>query len=117
MSPSWRPTDPVPERGRPARRDDPSPIGPAIDRVLAGLGAPPADALTTIFERWSALAGLPLADHGAPAALDHGVLVVHVTEPAWSTEWRYRQGEVLRRCDATLGEGVITRIEVRVARR
>jgi predicted nucleic acid-binding Zn ribbon protein len=87
-----------------------------LDRLLAGMGAPPADALAALFERWSEVAGLPLADHGVPASLDHGVLVVKVVEPAWSTEWRYRQGEVLRRCDALLGDGVIARIEVRVAR-
>jgi predicted nucleic acid-binding Zn ribbon protein len=87
-----------------------------LDRLLAGMGAPAADALTALFDRWSEVAGLPLADHGVPASLDHGVLVVKVREPAWSTEWRYRQGEVLRRCDALLGDGVIARIEVRVAR-
>ena len=113
----WRPADPVPERARGRRPDDPSPVGPALDRLLAGLGSPPVDALTAIFDRWSELAGLPLADHGVPAVLDHGVLVVRVREPAWATEWRYRQGEVLRRCDGVLGEGVIERIEVRVTGR
>jgi predicted nucleic acid-binding Zn ribbon protein len=113
---SWRRPDPVPQRGAPPRPGDPSPVGSALDRLLAGIGAPPADALVTLFERWSEVAGLPLADHGVPASLDAGVLVVKVGEPGWSTEWRYRQGEVLRRCDAFLGEGVISRIEVRVSR-
>jgi predicted nucleic acid-binding Zn ribbon protein len=98
------------------RPDDPTPVGPVLDRVLAGLGAPSADALTALYDRWSELAGVPLADHGVPAYLEAGVLVVRVTEPAWSTEWRYRQGEVLRRCDEVLGDGVVTRIEVRVRR-
>ena len=111
---TWRPPDPVPGPGASPRPGDPVPVGPALDRVLAGLGAPPADALSALFERWTQLAGRPLADHGAPASLSGGVLVVKVTEPAWSTEWRYRQGEVLRRCDEALGAGVVTRIEVRV---
>lgn len=88
-----------------------------LDRLLAGMGAPTADALTTLFERWSDVAGLPLADHGAPATLERGVLVVRVGEPAWATEWRYRQGEVLRRCDELLGPGTVARIEVRVRTR
>ncbi|HET6663690.1 MAG TPA: DUF721 domain-containing protein [Acidimicrobiales bacterium] len=117
MSAEWRPPDPIPARGAGPRPGDPGPIGPALDRVLAGLGSVPADALTTIFDRWSEVAGLPLADHGVPVALDRGVLVVAVGEPAWSTEWRYRQGDVLRRCDELLGEGLITRIDVRVRRR
>lgn len=88
-----------------------------IDRLLAGLGAPSSDALTTLHDRWPELAGAPLADHGAPGSLEGGILLVKVIEPAWSTEWRYRQGEVLRRCDEILGVGVVTRIEVRVAGR
>ena len=112
----WRPPDPVHERGSGPRPDDPTAVGPVLDQLLAGLGAPPADALSTLFERWHELAGLPLADHGVPMSLEGGVLAVKVGEPAWSTEWRYRQGEVLRRCDELLGEGVVRRIEVRVRR-
>jgi predicted nucleic acid-binding Zn ribbon protein len=99
------------------RPGDPAPVGPVLDRLLAGLGAPPADALTTLFDRWSELAGLPLADHAVPGSLEGGVLLVRVDEPVWATEWRYRQGEVLRRCDDLLGAGVVARIEVRVGRR
>ena len=112
----WRLPDPVPEAGAGSRTGDPTPVGPVLDRLLAGLGAPPADILSTLFDRWSELAGSPLADHGVPTSLEGGVLVVKVREPLWSTEWRYRQGEVLRRCDEGLGEGVVTRIEVRIQR-
>ena len=112
----WRPPGPVPERGEAPRVDDPTPVGPVLDKLLHSLGAPPADALSTLFERWHEIAGMPLADHGVPMSLEAGVLAVKVGEPAWSTEWRYRQGEVLRRCDDLLGEGTVTRIEVRVRR-
>jgi predicted nucleic acid-binding Zn ribbon protein len=115
---AWRPADPVPERGGgEVRRGDPVAVGRALDRVLAGLGAPSADVLATLADRWPEVAGLPLADHGVPASLEDGVLVVKVREPAWSTEWRYRQGEVLRRCDEAFGEGVVARVEVRVVGR
>ena len=98
----------------PRRRDDPAPLGAALDRLLGGLGAPPADALSQLFERWHELAGLPLGDHGEPVSVDAGVLTVAVDDPLWATEWRYRQGEVLRRCDEAVGEGVVSRIEVRI---
>ena len=93
-----------------------APLGQALDRLLKGLGAPPADALSTLFDRWHELAGVPLGDHGVPASVEDGVLVVSVDDPLWATEWRYRQGEVLRRCDEALGEGIVTRIEVRIRR-
>ena len=110
----WQPPDPVPARDEPRRPGDPSPLGAALDRVLGGLGAPPADALAAVFERWPELAGLPLADHAAPVALTAGVLTVRVDDPAWATELRYRQGEVLQRCDAVIGTGLVGRIETRV---
>ena len=91
-----------------------APLGTALDRLLQGLGAPPADALSQLFDRWHELAGQPLADHGTPVSIDGGVLVVAVDDPLWGTEWRYRQGGVLRRCDEALGDGVVTRIEVRI---
>ena len=101
----------------PPHRNDATPLGHALDRLLHGLGAPPADALEALFERWHTLAGLPLGDHGVPTSVEGGVLVVTVRDPLWATEWRYRQGEVLRRCDEVLGAGVVERIEVRVGRR
>jgi predicted nucleic acid-binding Zn ribbon protein len=88
-----------------------------LDTVPAGLGAPPADALAALFARWADLAGPTLAGHGSPASIDGGVLLVVVDESAWATEWRYRQGEVLKRCDDELGAGVVERVEVRVRRR
>lgn len=112
----WRPPDPVVGPGDPPRPGDPAPLRTGLDRVLAGLGAPPADALEAVFARWHELAGLPLADHGVPRAVEDGTLVVVVDDPAWATEWRYRQGEVLRRLDAALGPGVVDRVEVRVRR-
>jgi predicted nucleic acid-binding Zn ribbon protein len=113
----WQAPDPVPARtGTPTRPGDPSPLGPLLDRILGGFGAPPADALASLFSRWSDLAGPHLADHGAPAAVSGGTLVVVVDDPLWATEWRYRQGEVLRRCDEALGPGIVERVEVRVRR-
>ncbi|MBA2280848.1 MAG: DUF721 domain-containing protein [Acidimicrobiia bacterium] len=114
MTRRWPPADPVPGRGDGPRRGDPAPIRAPLDRLLGSLGAPSADALSALFERWSELAGMPLADHGEPVRLEGGVLTVAVREPAWATEWRYRQGELLRRCDEALGEGIVTRVEVRV---
>jgi len=114
VTPGWRPPDPVVGPGDPPHRHDPTPIAAPLDRLLRGLGAPPADALATLFERWHELAGLPLGDHGVPVSIDAGVLLVAVEDPLWATEWRYRQGEVLRRCDDALGAGVVARVEVRI---
>lgn len=112
----WRAPDPVAQSGAPRQPGDPVAIGGVLDGLLDGLGAPSADALGRLHDAWAELVGEPLAAHGQPGALDDGVLVVRVDEPAWATEWRYRQGEVLRRFDERLGPGVVARIDVRVRR-
>lgn len=92
-------------------------MGEALDRVLAGLGAPAGDILAAVFERWSVLAGRPLADHAVPARLERGVLTVVVDDPAWATEARYRAAALRGRCATELGPGVVLAVEVRVRRR
>ena len=92
---------------RPAGRAIPRRSAPCSTACWPASGAPPAAALTALFERWNELAGCPLADHAVPGSLEAGVLVVEVDDPLWATEWRYRQGEVLRRCDEVLGAGVV----------
>ena len=62
------------------------------------------------------LAGLQAHRHAVVGEGQPGELVVAVREPGWATEWRYRQGEVMRRCDEALGGGVVTRVEVQVRR-
>ena len=49
-----------------------------------------------------------------PVSLDGGCLLVVVDEPGWATRFRYEQASLLRRFAAELGEGVVTRIDVRV---
>jgi predicted nucleic acid-binding Zn ribbon protein len=114
VSRDWRPPDPVVGRGDGPHRHDVTPVGRAIDRLLDRFGAPPADALAAVFERWPELAGSPLGDHGRPLSIEDGTLVVAVDDGTWATEWRYRQGDVLRRCDDAFGPGVVARIEARV---
>jgi predicted nucleic acid-binding Zn ribbon protein len=106
----------VVERAGDGERDPAAPpaIGDLLDRVLAGFGAPPTRAMTTVFDAWPDVVGDVVAAHARPVSVDRGALVVAVDEPAWATELRYRRHELLDRLDAVLGPAVITSIEVRV---
>jgi predicted nucleic acid-binding Zn ribbon protein len=88
-------------------------IGELLDRVVRGLGSPGADVIEEVFRRWPELAG-PLADHARPVAVRDGALVVAVDEPAWATEVRFRQREVLDRLDQRVGAGRVSRIDIRI---
>jgi len=94
--------------------DDPRPLRDSIDRVLRGLGNPGVNAVRTVFSDWVALVGEVTAAHAKPVSLDGQCLLVVVDEPGWATRFRYEQAGLIQRFAAELGEGVVTRIDVRV---
>ena len=96
---------------------EPTPIGETLDRVLKGLCTPAVQASRTVFGSWSELVGAEVAANARPVSLDRGCLLVAVEDPGWATRFRYEQAGLLERFAAELGEGVVTRIDVRVSRR
>ena len=94
--------------------DDPRPISDGLDRVLRGLGNPGVAAVRTVFSGWEELVGRETAAHAKPVSLDGQCLLVVVDESGWATRFRYEQAGLLQRFAAELGEGVVTRIDVRV---
>jgi predicted nucleic acid-binding Zn ribbon protein len=94
--------------------DEPQPLASSLDDVLRALGRPGVRAVKTVFTEWETLVGAPTAEHAKPVSLDGGCLVVVVDEPGWATRFRYEQASLLGRFAAEFGEGVVTRIDVRV---
>jgi predicted nucleic acid-binding Zn ribbon protein len=97
-----------------SRPDEPERVTSALDRVVRHLGAPSVDALDTLYRRWDELAGPSLATHTRPIALRDGALVVAVHDPAWATQVRFLEPQLLDRIAAELGAAAPTRLEVRV---
>lgn len=103
----------------PLRRDDvdhrpPGVIGRDIDRVLAGLGAPPAPVLTRIAESWADLVGPAAADHSRPGRLVDGRLHVEVDDPAWASQMRWQATTLLGRIDDLVPDAGVTEVVTRV---
>jgi len=98
----------------PDRRDEPRAIGETVDRVLRSLGNPGIAAVQTVFTEWETLVGSDTAQHAKPVSLDGQCLLVVVDAPAWATRFRFEQAGLLERFASELGDGVVTRIEVRV---
>lgn len=98
MSPRWRP---LPE--------DPGPrkIGEALDRVVPG-----GRAFTALLERWPELVGDGLAARTRPSGLHGATLVIAVDDPAWATQLRYLQADLMARFEEVLGTGLVTEIRV-----
>jgi hypothetical protein len=93
---SWRDSEREPRR-----------VGDSLNRVVPG-----GTAFTTLLQQWADVAGANLASHTRPTALHATTLVVAVEDPAWATQLRYLEGDLVSRCADLLGRGLVTEIRV-----
>jgi predicted nucleic acid-binding Zn ribbon protein len=93
---------------------DPRPLGETVDRLVRSMGAPSASATRSIFADWAEIVGDQIADHARPHALRERTLVVAVSDPAWATQLRFLEADLLARIAAATGSDEVTAIEVRV---
>lgn len=107
MSPSWRP---LPEPSQPRR------VADSLDRLASGFGAGTtrASTLSAVFASWSDLVGDTVAAHSRPRALRDGRLAVVVDDPAWATQLRWLEADLVRRLGEVLGDGQVAAVDVRV---
>lgn len=103
----------------PLRRDDidqrpPRAISTDIDRVLSGLGAPPAPVLARVAESWPDLVGPAAAEHCRPGRLVDGRLHVEVDDPAWASQMKWQQAGILARIADLIPGAEVTAVVARV---
>ncbi|HEX5268764.1 MAG TPA: DUF721 domain-containing protein [Acidimicrobiales bacterium] len=94
--------------------DQPRTVGESLQRISRSLGGTDAGVVGTVFAHWEEAVGAAIADHAKPLSLRDGVLVVGVGEPAWATQLRFLERQILERLRDAAGREVATRIEVRV---
>jgi predicted nucleic acid-binding Zn ribbon protein len=97
--------------GRPSRLAD------TLDRVLAGLGSPPASALEVVAGAWADLVGPAAAEALRPTAIREGVLLVEAADPVWAGQARWLEGAVVEGLEPLLGAGVVTSLSARAGAR
>jgi predicted nucleic acid-binding Zn ribbon protein len=110
-----RPVRP-PRSARPSarrRRDDPQPLGAAIEGLVDDRGWELPVATGSVFGRWAQIVGPELADHTMPESLRDGELTVAADSTAWATQLRLLAAELVRRLNAELGDGTVLRVKVR----
>ncbi len=103
----------------PLRRDDvdarpPGTVGRDLDRLLAGLGAPPVPVVTRIAECWVDLVGAVAAQHCRPGRLVDGRLHVEVDGSAWASQFRWQRRMVLDRIAELVPDAGVSELVVKV---
>jgi predicted nucleic acid-binding Zn ribbon protein len=104
---------PQPGAARRRRRDDPQPLDAAIAGLIGEQGWTLAAATGSVFGRWAEIVGPELAEHTAPDGLADGQLTISADSTAWATQVRLLAGQLIRRLNTELGDGVVQRVRVR----
>ena len=101
--------DETPENGQESRLSD------ELDVLLRKLGSESSTIVAGIFSNWSQLVGDTVAQHASPIKLESGRLLVEVDEPAWATQMRFLESEIISKLSTSTGN-TINGIDVRVKR-
>ena len=95
------------------RREDPQPLGVAIEGLLDDQGWRTAAAVGSVFGRWEQIVGEALAAHTRPGGFTDGELLVIADSTAWATQVRLLRAQLIRRLNSELGDGTVTGVKVR----
>lgn len=101
------------------RGDEPDParLPELLDAVLAGMGAPRAEAVVVVNESWAVIVGEELVAHAHPIGIEQGCLRVGVDSAAWASHLQWSEAEILARIERLVGPGAVTSIATRIVRR
>lgn len=100
-------------RPRRPRRDDPQPLGTAIQGLLNDQGWQAAARVGSVFGRWPEIVGAEMAAHTRPDRLDGDELVVIADSTAWATQVRWLAKDLIRTLNAELGSGTVAAVKIR----
>lgn len=102
---------------RKARRtpDEPVLLRDAVAAVGRELGMPPPDELGSLANAWPTIVGDAVAAHAAVRSVRDGVCTIEVDDPAWATQVRYAEQQIVGRAETCCGPGVVRSIRVVVA--
>ncbi|MDR2620099.1 MAG: DciA family protein [Propionibacteriaceae bacterium] len=105
---------PKPPRPRSTRKaSDLAPVGELLSAVVSEQGWTKQLAIQQLFANWPALVGEANAAHSKPVGYQDGVVSIAAESTTWATALRTIAAQVVARLNEALGEGTVTRIEVR----
>jgi predicted nucleic acid-binding Zn ribbon protein len=88
------------------------PLQDALRAVGRDLGVPEPDVLARVVALWDELVGPAIVQHARVRSVRGGVCTVAVAAPAWATQLRYLERELVARVERCLGPGIVTSVKV-----
>ena len=101
-------------RGMPGELGEPVSIGDAAALVGDELGLAEPRSFARLIDAWNDVVGDAIAQHSHPRGVRNGVLDIVVDAPAWATELRYLEADLVERASRLLGPGVVSAVRVSV---
>ena len=95
--------------------DEPEPIRSILNRMIRTTELGMMLEKARIWGQWARIAGEALAKCTAPAALEDGLLVVHVADTSWMDLCMYEKWEMVRRINREAGRLVVSDIRFELA--
>ena len=90
----------------------PEPLEGLLEGLLHKLGLPAPSVSKSLADGWDEMAGSPWSGQTKPLFIREGELVVEAISPALVGMLRYAIGDLMRRLDDQLGEGVVETVRV-----
>jgi predicted nucleic acid-binding Zn ribbon protein len=106
-----RSSDPLSSGARPDDRD-PQLLTSVLGRLMRDQGWEVDVAVHGVMTRWPSIVGAEMAQHCNPESYTDTELTVRTDSTAWATQVRLLAPELVRRLNAELGDGTVTRVNV-----
>ena len=98
----------------PGEMGEPVSIGDAAALVGDELGLPQPLVFSRLVEPWPELLRPAIAAHSRVRSVRNGTIEVLVDSPAWASEFRYLESDLVAGASRLVGEGVVARVRATV---
>lgn len=84
----------------------PKPLSEVLARLLRGMKVSDESKAVGLFSHWPDIVGANVAEHVTPKRLEKRVLTVEVDDPAWATQLKFLEAQLLSTLKEHIGDEV-----------
>lgn len=93
----------------------PRALNEVLGKVLRRMRVSDETSAIGLFSGWRQIVGDAIADHAVPKRLEKRILVVEVDDPAWATQLKFLESQLIATLRDSVGDEVES-LEIRVRR-